>query len=172
MKEGVKVCAIVAMAPDHAIGKGNKLLWHIPEDLKYFKRVTMGKPVIMGRKTWESIVAHLGKGLPGRDNIVISRSGFDAKEAAVVHGSPAEAIDFAVKCAKEKGLDEVFVIGGAQIYEKCLPHVDRLYLTLVEGDYEADAYFPDVDFSTWKEISVEHHQGRPSFKFIVLDAAP
>lgn len=166
--DDIKLCLIVAMAHDRAIGKDNALLWHLPQDLKHFKNVTMGKPVIMGHKTWDSIVAQIGKGLPGRDNIVISRSGF-AADGAYIRDTPKQGIRLAKQLAAEKGLDEVFIIGGATIYEQTLPDVDRIYLTMVEGEYEADAYFPKVNLKKWKKISAERHHGDPAFSFLVLE---
>lgn len=135
---------IVAEADNGAIGKDNSLLWHIREDLKYFKKVTMGCPVIMGRRTFESI----GRPLPGRQNIVVSKSGIHALPEGVL---PAGSLEEAV--SKAEG-DEMFVIGGGQIYRQALPLADRLYVTEVHVTVEdADTFFPEIDAGQWEEES-------------------
>ena len=143
--------AIVAMANNRAIGKDNQLLWHLPEDLKYFKRITMGKPIIMGRKTFESI----GRPLPGRLNIVVTRqSTWSHKNVKV-----ANTIDAAIRLASSQafidGIDEVIFIGGAELYKAVLPNVDKLYLTRVNTEIEGDAFFPEIDDQQWQEIHRE-----------------
>jgi dihydrofolate reductase len=147
----MKLSLIVARATNGCIGRDNKLPWYLPEDLKYFKRVTFGKPVIMGRKTWESL-----KGpLPGRANIVISRQpGYHAEGARVV-SSLAEARKLAESIALIDGVDETVVIGGAQIYAEALPQADLLYITEVHADVEGDTFFPDYDHSLWREAGRE-----------------
>ncbi len=136
-------CIIVARAADGAIGRGNSLLWHIPADLKMFKSLTMGCPVIMGRKTFLSI----GRALPGRLNIVIS-SGFDAPDGVEVVRSLGEA--FAL-CADAQ---RCFVIGGGQVYRDAMPLADRLFVTEVQAEYpDADTFFPEVDGDEWREVS-------------------
>ena len=148
-------CIIVAIADNNAIGKNNALLWHISEDLKFFKRTTSGCPVIMGRKTFESI----GRPLPKRTNIVISR-GFDAPEGVVVVGSLEEAYSFVENMAQsvpsvipseaEESPSRCFIIGGGQIYSQALPDMDRLIVTHVHTVIEdADTFFPPVDPSVW-----------------------
>ena len=133
---------IVAIADNNAIGKDNELLWHISEDLKFFKRQTLGWPVIMGRKTFESI----GRALPGRVNIVISR-GFSTGEEVAVVGSLEEAF----KIAESTNLEKCFVMGGGQIYSQALQMVDRLVVTHVHTVIEdADTFFPQIDPETWK----------------------
>lgn len=135
---------IVAVADNGAIGKDNSLLWHIREDLKYFKKVTMGCPVIMGRRTFESI----GRPLPGRQNIVVSKSGTHALPEGVL---PAGSLEEAV--SKAEG-DEMFVIGGGQIYRQALPLADRLYVTEVHVTVQdADTFFPEIDAGQWEEES-------------------
>lgn len=136
-----KLSLIVAMAENRCIGADNNLLWHIPEDLKRFKTVTMGAPVIMGRKTYESILDQLGKPLPGRQNIVVSRSGYKHEGC-----ESSDSLDKAIAAAQG---DEIFIIGGAQIYEQSLPQADRLYLTIVHKDYEGDAFFPVINWDDW-----------------------
>lgn len=135
---------IVAIADNNAIGRNNELLWHISEDLKFFKRTTMGCPVIMGRKTFESI----GRPLPKRLNIVVSRRGFDAPEGVVVVGSLEEA--YAAVDASER----LFIMGGGQIYAQALPEMDRLIITHVHTVIEdADTFFPQIDPAVWKVAS-------------------
>lgn len=154
-RENPIISIIVATSLNNAIGRNNQLLWHISEDLKYFKKVTSGHTIIMGRKTWESI----GRPLPNRRNIVISRSQ-KAIEGAEVYSSLEEAL----KAARSKEVanknklsnEEIFIIGGGQIYKQALPIADKLYLTIVNKTIEdADTYFPDIDFSQWKEIETE-----------------
>src|ERR1700688_558975 len=122
------ISIVAAMGRNREIGKGNQLLWHIPGDLKRFKQLTMGHPVIMGRKTFESIVSKLGKPLPGRTNIVISRDKNWSYKGAVI----AHSLEEAFSKASNTDSEEVFIGGGSQIYEQALPHVDRLYLTLID----------------------------------------
>lgn len=139
------VAMIVAVAKNNVIGKDNQLPWHIPEDLKWFKENTMGKPIIMGRKTFQS----LGRLLPGRTHIVIS--GNDAFHHDGVHraASLEEAISLGERVATETGAKEIMVIGGGTIYEQALARADRIYRTLVDLEPEGDAYFPALT-SEWK----------------------
>ena len=139
------ISLIVAASTNNAIGIRGDLPWRLSGDLKRFKAVTMGKPIIMGRKTWDSI----GRPLPGRQNIVITRQpGFSAEGCDVV-ASVAEAVALA------GDVDEVMVIGGSQIYELALPSADRIYLTRVHAQLDGDAFFPEVDESQWRLISEE-----------------
>ena len=134
-------CIIVAISDNNAIGRDNALLWHISEDLRFFKRTTLGCPVIMGRKTFESI----GRSLPKRVNIVISR-GFHTDEEVAVAGSLEEAFSI----ASETNLERCFVIGGGQIYAQALPQADRLIVTHVHTVIEdADTFFPAIDPAVW-----------------------
>ncbi|MFT5419816.1 MAG: dihydrofolate reductase [Candidatus Endobugula sp.] len=142
---------IVAMANNRAIGKDNQLLWHLPEDLKYFKRITMGKPIVMGRKTFESI----GRPLPGRLNIVITRQTDWTHEGVKVVHSIDDALRLAEAQSLIDGKDEVMVIGGAEIYKTALAQADRIYLTRVDTEIEGDAFFPEVDEKQWREVSRE-----------------
>ncbi len=142
-------CIIVAIADNNAIGKDNALLWHISEDLKFFKRTTTGCPVIMGRKTFESI----GRPLPKRTNIVISR-GFTAPEGVIVVSSLAEAYEAVSQCHSEPvevSPHRCFIIGGGQIYAQAITDADRLIVTHVHTVIEdADTYFPEIDPSIWQ----------------------
>ena len=135
---------IAAVARNHAIGKDNQLLWHLPEDMKHFRETTRGKPVIMGRKTWESLPEAF-RPLPGRHNIVVSRDPAYTAPGADLAGSLEAALTLAGDA------QEVFVIGGEQLYRAALPLADRLYLTEVEVAPEADAFFPEVDRALWQE---------------------
>ena len=151
-------CIIVAIADNNAIGKDNALLWHISEDLKFFKRTTTGCPVIMGRKTFESI----GRPLPKRTNIVVSR-GFDAPEGIIVVGSLSEAYTVA-----DGSYERCFVIGGGQIYAQALADADRLIVTHVHTVIEeADTYFPQIDTSVWEveDRSEMFHDEESGFDF-------
>ena len=133
---------IVAIADNNAIGKDNALLWHISEDMRFFRRTTLGSPVIMGRKTFESI----GRALPGRVNVVISR-GFSTGEEVEVVGS----LEQAYKVAESTNLEKCFVMGGGQIYAQALPTADRLVVTHVHTVIEgADTFFPEIDPDVWK----------------------
>ena len=137
---------IVAIARNHAIGKNNKLLWHLPNDLKHFKDVTTGHTVIMGRKTYDSV----GRPLPKRRNIIVTRQAISIEGCEVVN-----SIDAALAlCANE---EEVFIVGGAEIYRQSLHLVNRIYLTIVHQSFDADSYFPEIDPNEWKETSHEDH---------------
>jgi len=149
----MKCALIVAMAKNQTIGIDNTLPWHLPNDLKYFKKVTMAKPIIMGRKTYESI----GRPLPGRTNIVITRQSDYQADGIVVVNSLQQALDKAEDISFVAGHDEVMVIGGAEIYQQALLKADRLYITHVHGDVEGDAFFPQVSWSDWQEVQREDH---------------
>ncbi|MFN0318480.1 MAG: dihydrofolate reductase [Burkholderiales bacterium] len=143
------VSIVVAMDRGRVIGKDNRLPWHISEDLKRFKALTMGHPIIMGRKTFESI----GRVLPGRTNIVVTRQ---ASYTAPAGAKTANSLEAAIALAADA--EEVFVIGGREIYDQALRSAQRLYVTLVEGNFEGDTYFPAIDSINWKEVSREHRQ--------------
>jgi dihydrofolate reductase len=145
------ISIIAAMARNRIIGINNTLPWHLPADLQHFKQVTMGKPVIMGRKTYESI----GRPLPGRSNIIISQNrDFTAEGCQVVHSIDEAFVELAHH-------DEVMVIGGASFYAQVLPYANRLYLTIIDEDFDGDAEFPTYNADEWQEV--EHIEG-------VLDA--
>ncbi len=145
------VSAIVAVSANHAIGRENDLPWYLPEDLKFFKRTTMGKPVLMGRKTFES----LGKPLPGRLNIVLStQTDLQLPEGVVL----CHTLEEGMKRLKKEGGEEVFVIGGGKVFAEAMPLFDRLYVTKVDMIVEnADAFFPEIDTTQWKLIWEECH---------------
>lgn len=140
------IALIWAMDENRVIGKDNKLPWHLPEDLKFFKRVTMGHPIAMGRKTHDSI----GRLLPGRENIVITRQLDYVCEGCTVLHSVQELVDYATE-KKE----EVFVIGGAEIFREILPAADRLYWTQIHDTFDGDTFFPELDLDEWELISKE-----------------
>jgi|SRR5690554_1963569 dihydrofolate reductase len=167
----MRLAMIAAQSENRVIGHNNKLPWYLPEDLKYFKRVTLGKPIIMGRKTFESI----GRPLPGRTNIIVTRNADWTHEGAgvrVVH-SLQQAIELAESLALVNGFEESLVIGGAEIYALALPRADRLYLTQVHAEVQGDAYFPLLETSHWQEIAREDFSAiEPNpydYSFIVLD---
>ena len=165
----MKLALIWAMARNRTIGRNNALPWYLPEDLKHFKRVTLGKPIIMGRKTWESI----GRPLPGRTNIVITRdAAFQADGVRVVH-SLEQALALAEKICLLDGGDEAIVMGGAEIYALALPHADRLYLTQVHADVEGDAHFPPLDLTQWHELGREDFAAQGpnpyDYSFLILE---
>ncbi|MEQ9023297.1 MAG: dihydrofolate reductase [Pseudomonadales bacterium] len=139
---------IVAVAANQVIGRDNKLPWHIPDDLKWFKENTMGKPMIMGRKTFES----LGRVLPGRPHIVVSRDKSFAVEGVYVACSIDEAVEIANKLAGMLGVDEIMVIGGENIYRQMLPLASRVYRTYVDIQPEGDAFFPELG-EGWQIVS-------------------
>ena len=150
----MKLSIIVAVAENGCIGIANQLPWHLPEDLKYFRRLTTGNIVIMGRKTYESI----GKPLPNRSNIVISQNpDFHADGIKVVR-TIDEALKMAESIAEIDGAPEAFIIGGAQIYRQTLALAQRLYLTEVKKTVTGDAFFPSIDPSQWREIASEPPQ--------------
>ncbi|MCX7841889.1 MAG: type 3 dihydrofolate reductase [Clostridia bacterium] len=136
------ISLIAAVARDNIIGKGNSLPWRLPADLAYFKKVTMGHKVIMGRKTFESI----GKPLPGRSNVIISRDRDYKAEGCTIVNSIDEAERLCVD-------EEAFIIGGAQVYEMFIDRADRLYITFIDEAFDGDAYFPNIDPSVWRQVS-------------------
>nr|AIA17574.1 Dihydrofolate reductase [uncultured bacterium] len=142
----------VAVADNLVIGKGNDLPWHLPEDLKHFKEMTLGKTVLMGRKTYESIVARLNKPLPGRKNIVITRQkDFKVPEGVLVFPDLPSAF-------QKLSSEDIYVIGGAEIYKQALPASEIMYITHVHGNYLGDAFFPVVDWSQWEKLEEEKHE--------------
>ena len=154
------ISLIAAMGRRRVIGKGNSLPWKLPADMERFKKLTSGKPVIMGRKTFESI----GKPLRNRKNIILTRDKtYKAEGFIVVHASQD-----ALKAAN--GAPEAVVIGGAQIYKEFLPMANRMYLTFIDEDFEGDAYFPEFDTNEWKETSKEEHSDvKLKFAFVDLE---
>jgi len=157
------ISLIAAMGRDRVIGRDNQLPWHLPADLQHFKRVTMGKPILMGRLTYESI----GKPLPGRRNVVITRdTAFAAPGCEVVN-----SIEAALAAVAD--VEEVMVIGGASFYHQMLPQADRLYLTFIDADFDGDAWFPQWDAGEWREMEREEHapdeRNPHAYAFVVLE---
>lgn len=161
MKKEPILSLIVAAADNNVIGKDNAMPWHIPEDFKHFKTVTMGKPCIMGRKTFESILDALGKPLPGRVNIIVSRTNYQHAGALTCRDLD-EAID---QASKVEGAAEIMIVGGAQIYALALPHANRVYLTRVHETPDGDARFPALG-PEWVETSRDAHDG---FTFLTYE---
>ena len=164
MKKSLPLCLIAALAQNRVIGRDNQLPWHLPADLKHFKALTLGKPIIMGRKTWDS----LGRPLPGRLNLVISRQPGLSLEGAEVFASLDAALQRAEAWALAQGVDELMLIGGAQLYEQALPLAARLYLTRVELSPEGDAWFPEFDTSIWQCSACDAHKATeqtPAYAF-------
>jgi dihydrofolate reductase len=177
------ISAIAAVARNGVIGKDNAMPWHIPNDFRYFKKMTLGKPVLMGRKCYES----LGKPLPGRLNIVITSNPdrireqatalfINMEEAAAIPDSGhktglivVSSIEAAIAEARKTGAPEIMNIGGAQIYAAIMPFTQRLYLTRIDRDYEGDTFFPALDEKEWKLVSSERQDGDPSYNFTVLE---
>lgn len=158
---------VVAMAENRVIGRDNALPWHIPEDLAFFKEVTMGTPMIMGRKTYESI----GRLLPGRDSVIVTRQADYRVPGAIVATSVEEALAAARWTPTGRETGRITVIGGAEIFRAALPMADVIHLTLVHGDYEGDTVFPELD-SGWREArrtDLPGHDGNPPVSFIRLE---
>ena len=147
MKRGRKITLIAAMARNRGIGMDGELPWHLPGELKHFKSVTMGKPIVMGRKTWESI----GRALPGRQNIVVSRNPCFRAPGC----DHARSLEEAVAMAQG---EEVMIIGGGELYRQALAGADRMILTEVDCEPQADTWFPDWDRSQWEKVSVRHER--------------
>jgi len=158
------ITIVVAIASNNAIGKNNQLLWHLPKDLKHFKDITAGGTVIMGRKTYDSV----GRPLPKRRNIVITRQDIEIEGCEVV-----KSIDEAIAlCADEQ---EVFIVGGAEIYRQAMQITNRIYLTIVHHAFDADTFFPEINYNEWKEIDREDHETDEkhafAYSFITLERA-
>lgn len=173
----ITISAIVACSENRVIGRDGGLPWHIPEDLKHFKRMTTGKPVIMGRRTFESIGS---KALPKRLNIVVSRSesslpplpplplmGGGNGGAGPFHSKDIQnALAFAKKQAAQDGAAEIMICGGAQIYKAALPVTQRIYLTIVHRTIDGDTFFPELDKEEWQETGREDH---PEYSFVTME---
>ncbi|MET3051625.1 dihydrofolate reductase [Pseudomonas alkylphenolica] len=172
MKTSLPLSLIAALAENRVIGIDNSMPWHLPGDFKYFKATTLGKPIIMGRKTWDS----LGRPLPGRLNLVVSRQPGLQLEGAEVFASLDEAIVRAEQWALAQGVDELMLIGGAQLYTQAIERglADRLYLTRVELNPEGDAWFPEFDLAQWALASTQANPAegdKPAYHFEVWKKA-
>ncbi|MFD2245691.1 dihydrofolate reductase [Pontibacter ruber] len=161
------ISIVVAIADNNVIGKDNQLIWHLPADLRHFKQKTMGHPMIMGRKTFDSI----GKPLPGRTTIIVTRQEDYTAEGCLVAHSIQEALE------KAKELDpQVSIIGGAEIYKQALPFVDVIYLTRVHHTFDGDTFFPELNEAEWEQISAAPHEpdekNKYPYTFIELRRKP
>lgn len=164
MIHNTKISIIAAIGKNRELGKGNKLIWNIPEDLRRFRKITKGNPIIMGRKTFESI----GRVLPNRYNIVITRDTEFKVGGAVVCSSIEQAIEKATASAEGSGESrELFIIGGGQIYQQAISLVDKLYLTIIDADFDADTFFPD--YSDFKKVIFEQSGESGGYKYKFLD---
>ena len=163
------IALVVAMGENRAIGKGGDLPWHLHSDMRYFRKVTMGKPIIMGRRTFSS----LKRALDGRLNIVLTRNAAFAAPGAGKAHNLEEALDIARRAAQQAGVDEIMVIGGEEVFRAVLPQSGRIYLTEVKAAPDADTWFPAFDRHEWREASREAHPAGPkddhAFSFVVLD---
>ncbi|MGM0537387.1 MAG: dihydrofolate reductase [Pseudomonadota bacterium] len=161
----IPVAMIAAMARNRVIGVDNQLPWYLPEDLRFFKRMTQAKPLVMGRKTYQSI----GRPLPGRLNIVVTRDlDFQPEGVRVCHDLES-ALRLADQQATIDGVEEIMVMGGAQIYAQALPFASRLYLTEVDIEVAGDACFPELDMSEWEEVQRvpgKAAEGQPAYQFV------
>lgn len=148
----MKISLIAAMAENRIIGFNNQLPWHLPADLAWFKKNTLNKPIVMGRKTWESLPF---RPLSGRVNIIVSRDKsyqpLNKKNQLVAEALVVTSVNAAIETAQSENLSELVFIGGAMLYEQVLDKVDDLYLTIVKGDFKGDAWFPEIDFTQWQE---------------------
>ena len=161
----MRITLVVAVSKNGIIGRAGGLPWRLSSDLKLFRRLTMGKPVIMGRKTWDSI----GRPLDGRLNIVVTRGAAIAQDGVVTARSLEEALKVARTRAENDGADEIAVIGGGEIYRQALPLADRIYLTEVDLEADGDTTFPPLDPAVWQETSREDHaQGAKDSAAFVL----
>ncbi len=159
----MKLSLIVAMANNRVIGIENRLPWHLPADLQHFKKITMGKPILMGRKTYESI----GRPLPGRENIVLTRDKTFKPEGCTIYHSIDEALE------ATKDYEEVMVIGGDSFYQQLISKADRLYLTFIDLDIKGDAFFPEYSLDEWIEVESDAFSGTDetpfSYRFTVWE---
>jgi len=159
----MRLSIVVAMDDNRLIGKGNGLPWHLPADLAFFKKITTGNSILMGRKTYDSI----GKPLPNRRNIVITRN----PEISIKGCEVVNSIEKALSITQDE--EEVMVIGGVNLFEQLLPDVNRLYITHIEGEFEGEAYFPYYDENDWLEVSCESHQvdekNKYAYQFSIMD---
>ena len=164
--DGVRVALIAAVAANGVIGADGGMPWEFPEDMRHFKRTTTGHPVIVGRRTYESIAADVGGPLPGRTNVVLSRSELDLPPAVVVAESVEEALTAAAEAAAERGVDTVYVAGGGRVYEQFLPLADELVLTEIHEAYAGDTGFPEFDPAEWTTTDRDE---REAFDFVVYE---
>ena len=167
------IAAVVAIGRNRELGKGNKLLWHIPEDLTRFKKLTEGHPIIMGRKTFESIVGYVGGPLPGRTNIVVTRNPVQGRSLnRLAEVNVTHSLEEAIETAKSSpGAEEIHIGGGAELYKQALPLIDKLYLTLIDAEAPgADAFFPPYETEFTKKIFEEEREWKGlKYKWVDLE---
>ena len=160
-----RIAFVVAYDRGRAIGKDNRLPWRLPDDMRHVRNVTMGKPMIMGRRTWDSI----GRPLPGRTSIVLTRDREFRCDGCLVARTPEQALKLA------GAVPEIIVFGGARVFEEFLPRADRIYLTEVETRVDGDTHFPEIDLAEWREVERTRHpadERHPyAFSFVILDRA-
>ncbi len=160
---------VIAIAENGIIGRDNAMPWRLAGDMAFFKRTTMGKPIVMGRKTWESFPK---RPLPGRPNLVVTRDAAYAAPGAEIFGSVGDAIDHGIELAEDMGAEEVMIVGGAEIYRQALPRATRIYLTEVHAQPEGDTSFL-FDRKGWREVSRERHaageKDSADYSFVVLE---
>ncbi len=165
----VTIVQVVAVSLNGVIGADGDMPWSLPSDLKRFKQITLGKPIIMGRKTFESI----GRPLPGRANIVVSRSAEYQVDGVHVVSSIDDALELGIQLAKDTGATEVCVIGGGEIYLQTLNRTSRIYMTRVMAEMNGDTVYPDLPLGEWEEVAREHHQEGPkdtaNFDIVTLE---
>lgn len=163
----MKITLVVAMAGNRVIGRAGGLPWHLSADLRHFKQVTMGHPIIMGRKTYQSI----GRALPGRRNIVVTRDAAFAADGV----DRAADVDAALALCDDDGAEEAMIIGGGEIYAQTLGRADRIHLTEVHLAVDGDTSFPELDEADWRETARQRHQAEtedgPAYSFVTLDRA-
>jgi dihydrofolate reductase len=164
MADEMDVVLVAAVAANGVIGRDGSIPWHLPEDLAHFKETTMGHPVVMGRRTYESIVDRLGGPLPGRTTVVLTSRDLDVPEGVVV----AHGVGEALAAARDTATDVAYVAGGETVYEQFLPRADRLVLTELDADYEGDTHFPARDDDAWRETDRDERDG---FAFVTYERA-
>ncbi|MFB6252687.1 MAG: dihydrofolate reductase [Halobellus sp.] len=162
----IDIVLIAAVAANRVIGRDGGMPWHLPADLAHFKQTTTGHPVILGRKTYETVVAGLGEPFPERTSVVLTSQSLNLPESAVVANSIDEALELAREDAAERGVDTVYVAGGGRIYEQFLPRASRLILTEIHEAYDGDTRFPAWDGAAWTEIKRDKRDG---FDFVTYE---
>ncbi|MFB6090014.1 MAG: dihydrofolate reductase [Halobellus sp.] len=164
--DDVDVVLIAAVAANRVIGRDGEMPWHLPADLRHFKRTTTGHPVIVGRRTYETVVEALGEPFPDRTSVVLTSQSLDLPDGAIVANSIEEALDLAREDAAERGVDAIYVAGGGRVYEQFLPLANRLVLTELAEPHDGDTRFPAWDPEEWREVDREE---RDDFAFVTYE---
>jgi dihydrofolate reductase len=167
--ESVEVVLIAAVAANRVIGADGGMPWHLPADMRHFKETTTGHPVILGRRTYESVVAGLGEPFPGRRSVVLTETLSDLPAGAVAVGSVDEALETARRAAVEMGVESLFVAGGETVYEAFLPLADRMVLTELPDAYEGDSRFPAFDAGSWREVGRDEREAFDVVEYVRVD---